>query len=306
MIKKRRERNIAKKIAKEKITEILAGGKQPVVKLLAEEETETIVYDGDEYHVESVAFYDDLAKKTIRIVATVTSKYVSSFNPVSHSDFFYEVTPMVKHVYSLEPGYAQSRIKLLGKAPELFKSNTVIYALGKGSTTKFAIRKMEKHLPIEVLEFGQRKKTPGVWNLNPFSTIDCRIMLRIKSADCMVEIFSQLSPKIAIEYAVFGKIVEKEFLNELKESCSFQPDDCCSFRQMESIQNDSSYFVYHIDTRGKRDRNNYLETHSDYFVYHTDPGCIQEGYLQFVSYGPEAPPELVRIVTEDNELVNRW
>ncbi len=77
---------VAKKIADEKIQELLSGDRMKIISLLTESENELITKDGVEYQIKTEAFYDDKKEKVIRVCASVDDqRFLSTLVPVSRS-----------------------------------------------------------------------------------------------------------------------------------------------------------------------------------------------------------------------------
>ena len=78
---------VAKKIADEKIQELISGDITNIINLLSESENDLITEDGVEYQIKTEAFYDDKEERVIRVCASVDNqKFLSTLIPVCRSE----------------------------------------------------------------------------------------------------------------------------------------------------------------------------------------------------------------------------
>ena len=82
------DKEIAGKIAEDKLEEVISNGKSRIMKLLIESEHEFLEKDGVEYQIRVTAFYENKEKKIIRVCVCVDDqKLWSTFKPLSRCEF---------------------------------------------------------------------------------------------------------------------------------------------------------------------------------------------------------------------------
>ena len=85
------DKNIAGKIAEDKLKKVISDDKSRIIKLLAESEHEFLEKDGVEYQIRVTAFYENKGKKIIRVCTSVDDqKFWSTFKPLSRCEFVNE------------------------------------------------------------------------------------------------------------------------------------------------------------------------------------------------------------------------
>lgn len=142
-----------------------------------------------------------------------------------------------------------------------FTSDFVIYACGNTFKGKQAITNIEKKMSEEVIINESWRK--GLFRLLPVP-MPRFFLIKITNQKNILQIFHALNDYLFIEFAIFHKDIELDFLNNLK------------FVEKTSVFD-------------------FIKSHEQHIIYGVDcdNGTSNTGIMEFTSYGNDAPTELI-------------
>ncbi|MEL6748921.1 MAG: hypothetical protein AAFO09_01350 [Pseudomonadota bacterium] len=136
-----------------------------------------------------------------------------------------------------------------------------LYARGDTFKSRQEIQLLETKLPIEIKTIESTKK--GVWKVIPIPSPKY-FVIKINKFDVLEDFYKSINDISIMTFCIFDKSIESNFLRRMareKQATYIEP-----------MYQDSSYFAYGIDT---------------------DDQESESGFREFVSYGINAPRELI-------------
>jgi len=191
----------------------------------------------------------------MHLVSYQVHKYMTEdvMNHQKHKNTFKEVFSDIEMNRAVRIlGYLEKSLPL--------KDDSVLYATGTTFKKKSDIDNVKDKCCIEIIK-NESTKT-GVKKIIPFP-MPISFVIKILDYKLLRNIFKLLDDHLLIEFLVFDKKVEKNFLLEVKDTC-FQ-------FTTTSIKEDSRYLIYGIDLDNQESTT---------------------GIMELVSYGIDAPKEL--------------
>jgi len=154
----------------------------------------------------------------------------------------------------------------LGQALPL-EHDYAVYIVGSTFKEKSAIDNLEKEFPVKVVRTGRfRNRRWWLW-LIP-APMPRMFAIKVFSPACIREVFDRLNRYLLLELAIFSKEAESGFLLEIGPA-DFSPSET------SAIKEDGRYFIYGVDTDNEES---------------------ETGIMEFISYGKDAPKDLIDLI----------
>ena len=138
-----------------------------------------------------------------------------------------------------------------------------IYARGNTFKSKKYIKSLRTVFPIDVRLVESTRS--GVWRIIPIPAPNY-FVIRINDAGVLEEFYNSINDLSIINFYIFSRYFEELFLDKLTKDKNLA--------YIGPLEEDRNYFVYGVDT---------------------DDQDSESGHREFVSYGSNAPKELVSL-----------
>ena len=174
-----------------------------------------------------------------------------------------------KHINTLKEKFSDIELNRAFRILEGLESNLnyfnniVIYASGNTYKKEDDIKNIEKNMSVKVIINESLRK--GMRGFIPIS-IPRMFLIKINNQKDISKIFDELNDHLLIEFGVFNKNIEKDFLHHIDSS-----DHASLF---DFIKNDDQYLIYGIDCDNEES---------------------STGIMELISYGINTPQELLPI-----------
>jgi len=142
--------------------------------------------------------------------------------------------------------------------------NACVYARGNTFKSKCEIKLIGENFPVEIkaVESGRI----GIWRVIPIP-VSNYFLIKLNNIQFLKDFYNSINYISIITFYIFNKKFESLFLNEMTKEKGLA--------YIDPVTQDSSYFVYGIDT---------------------DAQNTDSGFQEYVSYGINAPKELVNFI----------
>ncbi len=142
--------------------------------------------------------------------------------------------------------------------------NACVYARGNTFKSRHGIELLSKDFPVEIKAVASARM--GIWRVIPIPAPNY-FLIKINNIQLLKDFYSSINNISIITFYIFNRELESIFLEEMTKEKGLA--------YIEPVTRDSRYFVYGIDT---------------------DSQDTDSGFQEYVSYGINAPKELVNFL----------